>query len=102
MMEGIDRALKDEPPKHPPEGAICDVWDDEDDECQYLERSNGNGKFGNCGWDHFRVIVTAKDALGVLVIEQEEHRLEGFSHVLPGIEVARKTIQRLIDDAMEG
>jgi len=98
-------------PKYPPKGAICEVWDEgEEERCVGIADGEGkfsessNGRSIRIGWDHFRVIPTAEDALRALDEEIDDDACI-YTHTAAyrdGIRAAMRSIQRIIDNAMEG
>jgi len=95
-------------PKHPPKGAICEVWDEHFGHEIYV--SCGDGTFAtwqdgkhqetdNITFGHYRVIPTAQDALKAMA-ETVKHG--GSSGVMEMYDYLRDTVQDLIDNAEEG
>ncbi len=95
-------------PKHPPRGAICEVWfTDEGNSLREIMVSDGMGTFGTFEdgtsnakiRDHYRVIPTAQDALDALRHEFSFAPLTAGDAIDPQV---RTCLERLIDNAMEG
>jgi len=91
-------------PKHPPKGAIFEVWNDG---CyHHYRQATGGGEFAKenddeepVTYDHYREIPTAKDALDAI----DEAVKHGGSHgVMDMYYYLRDHIKALIDNAMEG
>jgi len=93
IMDAIEAKLS---PKYPPAEAICEVWANVGDGNHYY-------RYGRqvLGWDHYRRIVTAEEALKAL-------RAAYFGATYPDGDRdnerawAISVIQRLIDDAERG
>ena len=105
-------------PKHPPKGAIFEVWNDG---CyHHYRQATGGGEFAKenddeepVTYDHYREIPTAADALAALRGQEDGFTYwhadnkpvvnsaieQGFRM---GMEAARNGINYLIDHAMEG
>ena len=105
FMAGVEAKLS---PKHPSEGAICELRFADEDE-HWLAYSTGTHLeatkecHGDSWWDfdkvHCRVIPTAQDALDALESPDMEIHTGQF---VAGFEHAEEQIHSLIDNAMEG
>ena len=91
MLEEIEAKLS---PKYPLAEAICEVWDDVGDGNHYY-------RYGRQapGWDHYRRIVTAEEALEWM---DEECKHGGTPGVMEMYHWLRDGIRRLIDNAERG
>ena len=107
FVRAVEKRLE---PKHPPKGAICEVWDDTD---RYGTKLIGvslgdgtfsrsiNGEFADIV-SHYRRIVTAEDALAAVKATFEEMSRKHEPISIEALEMACEMIQDLIDNAMEG
>jgi len=91
IMDAIEAKLS---PKYPPDGAICEVWANVGDGNHYY-------RYGRqvLGWDHYRRIVTAEEALDAI---DEAFKHGGTLGVMEAYDYLRGIVKSLIDNAERG
>ena len=91
IMDAIEAKLS---PKYPPAEAICEVWANVGDGNHYY-------RYGRqvLGWDHYRRIVTAEEALDAI---DEAFKHGGTLGVMEAYDYLRGIVKSLIDNAERG
>ncbi len=105
FLEEYEKQLS---PKHPPKGAICEVWTG--GALHQIRIATGTGRWVTemCGdgmsgeRDHYRVIPTAQDALKAIEASHKEMSQLHEATSIRAMELACEITQDLIDNAQEG